>query len=715
MRTKLKEFLINKLNSWKKYLLEKYKQLEEQPVLQLVVFSIALNFMLEILSRRSVFKGIGAIWDNPLMFVYNVLIILASYTVATFFARKDFWKLFVTTVWLGLGIMNFVMLGYRTTPLTAVDFMIAGSVASIVHVYLNNFEIVLIGVIVIILLGCIAYAFFKLPKKPVQIKNTFYVLCCIIVLMLGVSNVSFKAHAVTSDFGNIGEAFKNYGFAYCFTTSIIDSGINKPDEYSPETVEVVLDTIETEASQPEATAKLNEASLDVKEAATNQTVAAINVVATANHNQEPVKQTNETPNIVFIQLESFFDVNHLVNFQFSENPTPHFTKLKEQYSSGFLTVPSIGAGTANTEFEVISGMSLDYFGAGEYPYKTILKDTTCESVCYDLEERGYISHAIHNNSGTFYSRNTVFPKLGFDTFTSIEYMNDVTYNPLGWSKDEILTKEIIKTLDATVDQDFIYAISVQPHGKYPETVVDDHQKVTITGDLEETAIVGYEYYLNQLSETDVFIGELLETLSNYQEPVVVVMYGDHLPSMNIEDIDLDNANKFQTEYVMWSNFSMDKVRKDVNAYQLTSYVMGRLGYDNGILTKFHQNNSDLSNYQEELVLLQYDMLYGDQNVFGGVNPHIEKKMTMGVQEIKITGIRKKGEVIFVEGVHFTPWSQVYMDGIEKETLFVDEKTLIVTDETLENVRSIYVGQADEGEMPLSQSKEWLVHNEQIEE
>ena len=103
-----------------------------------------------------------------------------------------------------------------------------------------------------------------------------------------------------------------------------------------------------------------------------------------------------------LQLESFFDPTHMKDLEFSEDPVPNFRKLKEEFSSGYLTVPSVGAGTANTEFEVITGMNLEYFGPGEYPYKTILRKTTAESINYNLKDIGYRTflcyyelHALH--------------------------------------------------------------------------------------------------------------------------------------------------------------------------------------------------------------------------------------------------------------------------------------------------------------------------------
>ena len=124
------------------------------------------------------------------------------------------------------------------------------------------------------------------------------------------------------------------------------------------------------------------------------------------------KEDGSHPNILFLQLESFFDPT-LVNYlDISEDPIPNFRKLMEEYSSGYYKVPSVGAGTANTEFESITGMSLHYFGPGEYPYKSILKETTCESAPYVLKNLGYTTHAVHNNEANFYGRRSYFPESG---------------------------------------------------------------------------------------------------------------------------------------------------------------------------------------------------------------------------------------------------------------------------------------------------------------
>ena len=84
-------------------------------------------------------------------------------------------------------------------------------------------------------------------------------------------------------------------------------------------------------------------------------------------------------------------------------------------------------------------MNLDHFGAAEYPYKTVLQNTTTESMATVLKNYGYKAHAIHDNSAAFYDRDLVFSQLGFDTFTTKESMNIKKWTENGWAKDQILT------------------------------------------------------------------------------------------------------------------------------------------------------------------------------------------------------------------------------------------------------------------------------------
>ena len=415
-----------------------------------------------------------------------------------------------------------------------------------------------------------------------------------------------------------------------------------------------------------------------------------------------------TPNIVFLQLESFFDITQVEGLTFSEDPIPNFRALSENYSSGLVEVPSIGAGTANTEFEIISGMSLDYFGPGEYPYKSILRDDTMESAAYSLKNLGYSSHAIHNNKGTFYTRQRVFARLGFDTFTPIEHMNDLEYTPLGWAKDGVLIDSIMNCLESTENQqDYIYTISVQGHGDYPEYEIMEDPKIVVGGIEDEGMRYSYEYYTNEINEMDDFVGALVEELSNYDEDVILVLYGDHLPSLGIENEHLTYNNNFETPYVIWSNFDLPKEDKNLYAYQLTSYVLDRVNLSAGTLINYHQNHSEDEAYLDNLKLLQYDMIYGEQYIYGGSSPFKKTNLQMGVLPITISNVYEEQGQIFVEGTNFTTFSRIFVNSHEKDTTFISPNLLMIEDSKLSDQDEVRVHQVTETDFSLSKTDKYV--------
>ena len=167
----------------------------------------------------------------------------------------------------------------------------------------------------------------------------------------------------------------------------------------------------------------------------------------------------------------------------------------------------------------MTGLSVKFFGPGEYPFKSVLKEKTGESIAFDLKSMGYSTHAIHNHRALFYNRNEVFNNIGYDTFTSLEYMSDVPKTPKNWAKDTILTRQILDAMNSTKERDYIYTISVQGHGKYPTEQIIKNPKITVTDAPSEELKWKYEYYVNQVYEMDQFIKQLTEALYNYDEDV----------------------------------------------------------------------------------------------------------------------------------------------------------------------------------------------------
>ena len=406
------------------------------------------------------------------------------------------------------------------------------------------------------------------------------------------------------------------------------------------------------------------------------------------------------PNIIVIQLESFFDPNQVEGLEMSENPLPNFTKFKAEYPSGYLTVPALGAGTANTEFEVLTGLKSSFFGAGEYPYKTTVNKTPVESMCSLLKKQGYGAYAIHNNKGSFYDRQNVYDEMGFDSFISLEYMYDVQYTSTGWAKDESLINDIMKCLRDTDGQDFVFTISVQGHGRYPTEPdsCEDHIQLTYTDKEVEPQ---FHYYVNQIYEMDKMIGDLVDELNAYGEDYVLVLYGDHLPSLNLSEEQLPYSNLFQTEYVMVNNMGLDIEDEDIASWQVSRKLLEALNIPEGYAQKA-QKVYDGEEEDDNLRLIAYDMLFGDDYIYDGESPVTESDMRRGVDIISITDIKNESGHIVVTGENFNEFSVVYDGDDSLDTVYVDHNKLMV--ENVDDIKqgdSITVKQVDESKHILS--------------
>lgn len=655
---------------------------EPKTILKFLLAPIIINIIIEFCSRRSFLETISYIINSPLTFLYNSFIILTTLSVVILFKRRQFIFTIISSIWIGFGLTNGIVLSHRVTPFTATDLTLIKSCLSIFSKYLSPISIILIAMALIILIGLLVFLFFKGHKYEYKInykKNILIVSSLCFCLFLS-TKLSIGLNIVSSYFGNIAFAYLDYGFPYCFSNTLLNTGIDKPKDYSKETISQISNLI----ANTDSTNKL--------------------LLASSDNN---LKLSQSRPNIIMLQLESFFDPTLINYLNFSSDPVPNFRNLKENYPSGYLTVPSVGAGTANTEFEILSGMSLRFFGPGEYPYKTILQESTCETINYDLKELGYSTHAIHNNKGTFYDRDFVFSQLGFDTFTSLEYMNVQEYTPTGWAKDFYLTDEILKSINSTIGTDFVYTISVQGHGDYPKDKILENPEITLTGLEDAETNNAFTYYVNQIHEMDKFLGELTTALSNLAEDTVLVLYGDHLPTLGLADEDLKNGSIFQTEYVVWSNFDLSREDEDLTAYQLTSSVLESLNINNGVLTKFHNQFKNSSDYLDDLKLLQYDMLYGEKYIYNGENPFIATNLQMGIDKITIDNIYTENNKIFIKGQNFNEFSKVYVNNEYIETTFIDNNTLSIEDTDFPQSSSIVITQRTSGGGKLGSTNEYI--------
>lgn len=622
------------------------------------VVAILANMYIEIFARFSVVKAMQFFVKNPLITLANVLLIFTVLSACVLFKRWVFALAIISSFWIILGTVNGVLLTNRMTPFTTKDIRNVVDGFSIVTNYLSVKVITLsIAAVVIVLLFFIFL--FKKGKKldtEVPYRRNLVIVIMIIGIMLGSMKIFTETGVLQTFFGNLAYAYRDNGVPYGFMTTWVNDGISKPDDYSKELIDKII------------------------------------------KKSKPYGENNKKkkPNIIFLQLESFIDPINIKGVKLSQDPIPYYRKLMKEYSSGLLTVPAVGAGTSNTEYEAITGKSVRFFGPGEYPYKSILQEKTCESLPYILKKQGYKSHAIHNHRGGFYDRNKVFSKLGFDTFTSLEYMNGVSSTPKGWARDDVLLKYIMKALKSTKGSDYIYTISVQGHGKYPEERILGAPKIKALAAEPAQQKWAYEYYSNQINEMDEFVKQLTAKLKKLNEDVVLVMYGDHIPAIEVDEKQIKHGNVFNTQYVIWDNMGLKKQDKNIHAYNLAADVLKRInvyGNSDSVGFNYAQGHSNDKDYLKNLKALAYDELYGNRYLYEGKSGYSSTNLQMGIDRIYIDKIVKIDKKYYIKGNNFTPYSKVSLNGKVLNTIYLDPTRLGLLEE---------IDPALSGELKISQ-------------
>ena len=608
-----------------------------------------LWLIVELLNQRLFTTGLRGFFrylvSHPWAALVSLFLILLTLMPAYFLRRRVFYCTLVSVLWLTAGGVNGFILLKRSTPFTVSDIAQLRAGIDTLPNYLPVWAMILLAAVLVLVLAAVVLLFLRGPKNALPAEQR--VRHALIALLITVSCLAFcwgcgaAANQLSTVFANLGYAYQDYGFPYCFLQTCFNQGIDRPSNYG--------------------TRRMDE-------------IAA-----------ELPPETDSAPqdvNILILQLESLVDPEEIEGLTLSEDPMPNLHALERRYTSGYLTVPVVGAGTANTEFEVLTGMSCRFFGPGEYPYKSRAQKMPIESVASALGALGYTSHAIHNNSATFYARDTVYANLGFDDFTSIEYMPETGETPNGWARDAVLTSQILQAMDQTAEaRDFVFTVTVQCHGSYPENL--ENPAIRVLECPENVSKAAMEYYVNQLRETDAFVGELIAALEARDEPTVAVFYGDHLPALNLKAAQLESGSMYQTDYVVWDNLGLEPEHTDVSAFQLAADVLARLKLSRGLVLRFHQSNQDAPSYQADLQAIEYDLLYGKQYLYRSGGAPTASDLTLGVAEIAITDIVQGDGCFYVLGENFTPYCRVAADGEPLETVYQSGSSLRVDEDPAE--------------------------------
>jgi phosphoglycerol transferase MdoB-like AlkP superfamily enzyme len=349
---------------------------------------------------------------------------------------------------------------------------------------------------------------------------------------------------------------------------------------------------------------------------------------------KPQKQ----PHIIAIQMEAYGNPG-LIDSRISYVNDP-FAPLAP-YSGEiqrFHTLTSVlGGGTANTEYEFLTGFNMVFCPAGVTPFIRYMNQPK-PSLVKDLAAMGYQAVALHPHNASFYNRAAAFPRLGFTRFVTMEEFDDPVYIGYYISDGSFGTK-VVELYEEERDKGplFLFAISIQNHGPYsfPETY--RAYPVCLSGGLamDENQIMELETYGANIHDSSVMLANLIGYFSQTDEPVLLLVFGDHQASwswsLNLPPNPELDLRRYSTESFFWANYPLEvDERTLVSASGLGPLMMRKAGlslprYEKGIHLQFDAmmayniaitvENDGSARYidrdmMEAYRLLQYDRMFG---------------------------------------------------------------------------------------------------------
>ncbi|HXP01708.1 MAG TPA: LTA synthase family protein [Luteibacter sp.] len=251
-----------------------------------------------------------------------------------------------------------------------------------------------------------------------------------------------------------------------------------------------------------------------------------------NHMAAAAGNDRQTPDIVVIQSESFFDPSAIRGLE-HEDFAPNLHRLAGNASTGRLHVPTFGGGTIRTEFEVLTGLSLRYFPTMQFPYLQMHAGVV-PGMVRTLRSHGYETIAVHGNDAAFWNRTSAFKSLGFDRFVSQPDFPKGFRKDGEYMADSAMTDEIMSQLKDVGPPQFIFAISMEAHGPYDKSVnIDTHERdaIPVPDGISDAAKMQLRNYIYHMRHADAELGRLAELLKHRERPTLLLFYGDHLPAL----------------------------------------------------------------------------------------------------------------------------------------------------------------------------------------
>ena len=332
-------------------------------------------------------------------------------------------------------------------------------------------------------------------------------------------------------------------------------------------------------SSEAAAAMINTAGLSAIEktrllsASLSEAAARIGEETAAERSKMPQKDGFNTPNLIVIMNESLADYTNIGNgLSLTEDCMPFIHGLTENTIKGTLYASIFGANTPNSEYEFLTGLTMGFLPPTSVGFNLFVRGQM-PSLASELKEVGYDTVAIHPYRGYNYRRNVVYPQIGFDTYLTRDDFKDPEY-VRKYISDSCLVDKIEEVYEqhmaTSPDTPLLcYNVTIQNHGDYLSSNVAnlDLDIAVLDRTVNRTKST---IYINLVKESDKVFERLLNYFSGRDEPVVIVMFGDHQANLGESTYEHllgkpedeltpeELMEKYKIPFVVWANYDIEE-------------------------------------------------------------------------------------------------------------------------------------------------------------
>lgn len=454
-----------------------------------------------------------------------------------------------------VGIVNHYVLEFRGRILFPHDIASFRTAINVANEYDFTPDYYIWGTLALMLAYFLVLKFFAVPQK----KRSYFKKKTITWLMGAVSAAYIVAFFFTGWLPAAGIKTQQWrtqsnGFVLNFTIALRYSRVDQPKDYSEETiVQQAQEISDTDTNEnPEMT--LVKDSFQKK---TNKENLTLN---------STVADGIQPTNLICIMDESFADMSIFDRLQVNEEVIPFFKSLKENTLKGWMYSPVTGGGTANVEYEFLTGNSTAFLPSGTVPYQLYVKDNQSSLVSL-ANAQGYTTTAFHPYYSSGWNRPLVYQYMGFDhqmfdtDVTEPEYVRGYISDACDFKTIQSITEQ------ANGEKTFIFNVTMQNHGGYKQGWYNLPRTIALNGTMYGTSSYT-EQYLALMRKTDDALRDLIDYYSKVEEPTMIVLFGDHqgklttafyeqLFGKSTETLTMEETQmEFITPFMIWANYDI---------------------------------------------------------------------------------------------------------------------------------------------------------------